>query len=112
MIILYTIPYNSLPTDKTKQKVVVTFRGWVNDVYKIILKNQAIHEMFEQINPAIEYYKDDLGRSLFRIDDSDERLAKFLGEQFAIAAKFDPNIMDKVLVNMMKRNDGDERLKV
>lgn len=112
MIILHTIPYNSLPADKIKQKVVVTFRGWLNDVYKIILKNQAIHEMFEQLNPSIEFYKDDQGRKLFRIDDSDERMARFLGDQFAIAAKWDPNIMDKVLTNMIKRNDGDDRLKV
>lgn len=112
MIILYTIPYNSLPNDKIKEKVVVTFRSWLNNVYQIILENQVIHEIFEQLNLTIEFYKSDDGRKLFRIDDSDARLAEYLGERFAMAAKFDSEIMNKILVNMIKRNEDDERLKV
>jgi hypothetical protein len=110
-IILHTIPYQQLP-EKVKEKVIVTFRGWVNNVYKVLLRNKQIGEMFDQLNITIEFYKDSKGRKLFRIDDSDERMAKFLGDQFAIAAKWDPNIMDKVLLNMIKRNDDEPRLKV
>lgn len=106
-----TIPFNQLP-EKVQEKVVITFRGWLNNVYRIIVTNKGIARMFYELNTPIEFYVDENGRKLFRVDDSGEKMAKFLGDQFAIAAKYDPMIMDKILINMMKRNDGDERLKV
>jgi len=111
-------PYNNL-SDQVKAKVVDTFRGWLNEVYKILVFKKQIHEMFEVLNCLVEFYvvtdhPDGVPRErkLFRIDDSDERLAKFLADQFAIASKSDPQIMDKILVNMIKRNEGDDRLRI
>ena len=110
-VILHQIHFNELP-DQVKEKVVVTFRGWLFDVYKIIVMKRQIGQMFNELNTIIEFYKDDQGRKLFRVDDSGEQMGRFLGDQFARASKWDPNIMDKILINMMKRNDGEERLKI
>lgn len=96
-----------------KEKVVLTFREWMKDVYKIeMVLPKQIGEMFTQLNTPIEFYRNAEGKGLFRVEDSDERLAKFLGDQFAAAAKYDPGITDKIILNMIKRNDGDERLKI
>lgn len=101
--------YLDLP-DRVQIKVVRTMRSWLNEVYKILTVERNVAEMLQQINPSVEFYIHQDGRKLFRIDDSDERLAKYMGDQFAAAARHDKRIMDKILINMIKRNDGDERL--
>jgi hypothetical protein len=110
--IIKTIAFRDLPNDKLKEKVVRTFRSWCNDVYGILIPMKTVAEIFDQQNTLIQYYINGDGKKLFRIDDTDERLAKYLGESFAIAAENDEHIMDRVLLNMIYRNDGDERLKV
>jgi hypothetical protein len=109
--VIKTIAFRDLP-DQLKEKVVRTFRSWMNDVYKILAFKKDIAQMFDQLNCAIEFYVNAEGQKLFRVDDSDERMAKFLSDQFIIASKYDDKIMDKIITNMIKRNDGDQRLKI
>lgn len=108
--VVKVLAFRELPNDKIKGKVIQTFSAWLLDVYNIKVMDSDISDMFNMIDPLIEFYISE-GKQLFRIDDSDERLAKFLGDQFAHAAKYDPSINDKIIINMIKRNDGDERLK-
>lgn len=112
--IIKILPFRELP-EKLKEKVVNTFRSWLNEVYRIMLFKKQIAEMFDQLNVPVEFYvriSADKTEKLFRIDDGDERLAKFLADQFAIVARYDPDVGHKILMNMIKRNEGDERLKI
>jgi hypothetical protein len=112
--IVKIVPYREL-NEKVREKVVSTFRSWLNEVYKILVFKKQIHEMFDQLNTLVEFYVEQehgtkTERKLFRIDDTDERIAKFLAEQFHIASVNDPGIKDKILLSMVKRNEGNERL--
>lgn len=111
------VPFNEL-ADPVKEKVVSTFRSWLNDVYKILVTKAQVGQMFHELNTLVEFFVLTEGvngsavhKKLFRVDDTDERLSKFLGEQFATAAIGDPEIADKILINMIKRNEGNQRLK-
>lgn len=112
------VPFNEL-SDAVKEKVVATFRSWLNDVYKILVTKGQIGQMFNELNTLVEFFVLTEGingaathRKLFRVDDTDEKLSKFLAEQFAVASIGDPQIQDKILMNMIKRNDGSARLKI
>jgi len=115
--IVKIVPFNEL-ADPVKEKVVSTFRSWLNDVYKILVTKAQIGQMFHELNTLVEFFVLTEGvngsavhKRLFRVDDTDQRLAKFLAEQFAISSIGDPQIQDKILMNMIKRNEGDARLK-
>lgn len=111
--IVKTVPFNDL-AEPVQEKVCITFRGWLMEVYKIFVTKKQIGEMFYELNTLIEFFvltENGETKKLFRVDDSDERLARFLAHQFAIISAYDQGVKDKILMSMIKRNDGAARLK-
>lgn len=105
-----SVPFRNLP-EKVKENVIVYLRHCMFEVYSVRAFNQHYANLLNELNPMVIFFVDEEGKK-FKIDDSDERLGRALGEALAAAAKHDDRIFDNVIIKMVERNDGAERLKM
>lgn len=104
--------FNDLP-DQVKTKVVSTLADLINDTYGFKPSKKQLGEVLYELKSVIDFVITPEGKKIFRLrKDSEDELAKYLGDAFAKTAKHDPNIMERVILSMVKRNEDSERLKI
>ncbi|HMU68456.1 MAG TPA: hypothetical protein PKC38_00535 [Chitinophagales bacterium] len=105
------IPFLDLDTP-VKEHVVKFMQTCIEQVLAAHTMPGQIATMLDQVNPIVIFKKDDEGRKTMTIDESDERISKFLFASYAAQAKNDPEIMQRIIVEMTRRTQGDERLRI
>ena len=105
------IKFNNLES-KRKEHVVKFMQEAIEKKLCAHTMAREVHAMLDQVNPFITFMKLSDGKKTFTIDDSDERLSKFLVESYIHQLKKDPELDMKILKSTAERVDGTPRMKV
>lgn len=101
--------FNDLP-EKVREKVVRYLRHCMKEFFGVLASMREYQAVLDQVNPEICFFIEGEQKK-FCIVDTNEEVGQALGKSLAIAAKWNPAMMDHLIVKIIKDVDGLPRLK-
>lgn len=107
------IHFSDLDT-KVKEHVVKFLQSAIEEVLGAHTKAKEVFAMLDQIDPFVMFMKWSNGDKTFTIDESDERLSKFLADSYKHQLEImgEPDLLKKILKSAAERVDGTPRMKI
>ncbi len=106
-----TVLFNDLDT-RVKEHVCKFMQDCIEQALGAFTLPKQVTGMLDQVNPKILFILHPDGRKEMQIDESDERISKFLFESYQAQAAKDPDLIAKIIRESTMRVDGTDRMRI